>query len=130
MQRKLSKYTVKLIEAKANYNFSNGILHDGYLLGLSAALLDDELILSCGFKKEYLNHENSIMKVSHLHPEFSDIFNTPTKEVKKVIIKINVWDNYVLFVGTKKVYDAKYKHSIFDRIETHYPNAVIIDKTI
>ncbi len=70
------------------------------------------------------------MKVSHLHPEFADIFNKPNPEVKKVIIKQNVWDNYGLYIGTKKVFDSRLKGWILDRIQTHYPNATIIDKTI
>jgi hypothetical protein len=50
--------------------------------------------------------------------------------VKKVIIKVNVWDNYGLFVGTKKVFDSSKKYWVLDYIEKHYPNALIIDKTI
>lgn len=50
--------------------------------------------------------------------------------VKKVIIKVNVWGNYGLFIGTKKVYDSAKKYWILDYIETNYPNAEVIDKTI
>lgn len=53
----------------------------------------------------------------------------PDNTVKRVFIKRNAWDNYGLFVGTKKVYDAGEKYDITDYIAKKYPRAEIIDKT-
>ena len=50
--------------------------------------------------------------------------------VKRVFIRRNVWDNYGLFVGSKKVLDGADKSDLIDRAAELYPNAEIIDKTI
>ena len=50
--------------------------------------------------------------------------------VKRVFIKRNIWDNYGLFVGNKKVLDGADKLDLMDRAAELYPNAEIIDKTI
>ena len=50
--------------------------------------------------------------------------------IKKVFIRRNVWDNYALFIGTKKVLDGARKDDLIERCQELYPNAEIIDKTI
>ena len=48
--------------------------------------------------------------------------------VKKVFVRRNVWDNYALFIGTKKVLDGANKDDLIERCKELYPNAEIIDQ--
>lgn len=50
--------------------------------------------------------------------------------VNRVYIRLNVWGNYGLFVGTKKVRDGMRKNDLIDYATYKYPNAEIIDCTI
>ena len=89
--------------------------------------------LSKNSKKEYCDCGKSFLAA---HGECADCpgrgVNSKIRQdfsVLKVFIKRNIWDNYGLFVGTKKVYDGKNKADLIEYAETKYPHAEIIDKT-
>lgn len=65
--------------------------------------------------------------ISLVVPETSKI--EPDLTVKKVFIRRNIWDNYGLFVGTRKVYDSGVKDYVIDYVAEKYPNATVIDNT-
>lgn len=53
----------------------------------------------------------------------------PDLSVNKIIINRNIWDNYGVFIGTKKVYDGADKADLLKYAATKYPQAKIIDKS-
>lgn len=58
------------------------------------------------------------------------VVDAPDNSIKKVFVRRNVWDNYALFIGTRKVLDGAHKNDLIDHCRFLYPMAEIIDKTI
>jgi len=52
---------------------------------------------------------------------------------QKAYLKSNVWGNYYVIIGRKKVLDRMgktyNKPDIIEWIAAHYPNAIVIDQT-
>jgi len=52
----------------------------------------------------------------------------PDYNVRKVIVRRNRWDNYGLFIGSRKVLDGADRERLMDRARELYPNAKIFLK--
>lgn len=68
-------------------------------------------------------------KISIIRLEGAPI-ESENPNIKKVFVRRNIWDNYALFIGTKKVLDGAHKGDLLERCNDLYPNAEIIDKTV
>lgn len=49
--------------------------------------------------------------------------------MKNLFLRQNIWGNYAIFEGTKKVIDSGLKDSLIDWCAKKYPDKKIIDKT-